>query len=210
MKTIIIGFLIGFVLGVIITQDKAYSHTFETVPVEGVPSPLPDTFHEPSYEPSLPVDVQEYIDRFYKVAVSEMKIYNIPASIKLGQAILESGKGTSTLAIEANNHFGMKCRDFDGLPIGDLVRGCIEHPDSDSSGRWSKALFLDLETPWASYRAHSVILSGSRYKHLQNYGKDYRKWAWGLYESGYAVDPDYANKLIAVIEAYNLSQFDTV
>lgn len=160
-------------------------------------------------EASIPEDVDKYIQRYAHVAVSEMDKYGIPASIKLGQAILESGNGKSRLAIIANNHFGIKCRTFDHS-VMELIDGCVDYPDSDKNGKWSKAQFLNFKTVWASYRAHSLVLLGSRYKHLHTYGKDYRKWAWGLYRSGYAVDPNYANKLIAVIEAYNLSQFDTV
>ena len=50
-----------------------------------------------------------YIERYHKVAIREMYLYKIPASITLAQGILESGSGRSDLAIRANNHFGIKC-----------------------------------------------------------------------------------------------------
>lgn len=149
----------------------------------------------------------KYAQRYAHVAIAEMEKYGIPASIKLAQAILESGRGTSRLAVQANNHFGMKCREFNN-PIMELIDGCIDYPDSDRYGNWSKAKFLNFKTVWASYRAHSLLLSSGRYEDLQKYGRDYRKWAYGLQEKGYAVDPQYAEKLIRVIEHYKLYHYD--
>lgn len=168
------------------------------------------SINKPAPTFSIPEDVAEYIDRYSDVAQQEMVRYGIPASIKLGQAILESGYGTSNLARRANNHFGIKCRSFGGLPIGELVKGCVEHPDASSTGVWSTARFLSFESVWASYRAHSIVLSGERYESLREYGRDYEKWAVGLYERGYAVDPLYSKKLIDVIKAYGLYRYDSL
>ncbi|WP_418165218.1 glucosaminidase domain-containing protein, partial [Alistipes ihumii] len=53
---------------------------------------------------------EEYIRRYKGLAVEEMDIYGIPASIKMAQALLESDNGNGRLAREANNHFGIKCK----------------------------------------------------------------------------------------------------
>lgn len=141
---------------------------------------------------------QEYISKYKDLAISEMIQYHIPASITLAQGLLESDVGRSRLATEANNHFGIKC--FSKK----CTKGhCINFPDDSH-----KDFFRKYDTVGESYKAHSIFLQKDRYRHLQEYEKDYKKWARGLSKSGYATDKKYPEKLIRIIESYNLTQYD--
>lgn len=143
--------------------------------------------------------IEAYINRFGAIAQEEMRRYKIPASITLAQGIVESGAGYSRLAREGNNHFGIKChRGWNG--------GKIYH-DDDAKGE----CFRTYKDPKESYRDHSIFLSGKqRYAFLFDIHKsNYKKWAKGLKKAGYATDPKYPEKLVAVIEEYKLYRFDS-
>ncbi len=140
---------------------------------------------------------KKYIERFARVAITEMEKYGVPASITLAQALLESDAGASKLAIESNNHFGIKCR----RECPDCT--CRNYADDD---RYD--MFRVFATAWESFRTHSRLMHDDRYKHLLQYGNDYRKWAEGLEAAGYATDPQYAEKLIRIIEFFDLFLFD--
>lgn len=140
----------------------------------------------------------EYIGRYSDVAVQEMYRSGIPASITLAQGLLESGQGRSRLATEGNNHFGIKChKDWQGERI---------YADDDAKGE----CFRKYPSAADSYRDHSDFLRfKTRYAFLFDYEiTDYKSWAHGLKKAGYATDPSYAQKLIATIEAYDLTRFD--
>jgi len=139
-----------------------------------------------------------YIAQYSGVAMDNMKTYRIPASIILAQGILESGAGQSDLAMNANNHFGIKCHsDW----TGDKV-----YKDDDSANE----CFRKYNQASESYKDHAMVLTGKkRYANLFTLRKgDYKGWAKGLKEAGYATDPKYPEKLINYIELYNLSQYD--
>mgnify|MGYP001185850506 FL=1 len=139
-----------------------------------------------------------YINKYKSLAISEMNEFGIPASITLAQGILESGNGESRLAIEANNHFGIKCHtNWDGETI---------FADDDEKNE----CFRKYSTVEESFRDHSLFLSKrDRYQFLFNYKKtNYRKWARGLKEAGYATNPKYASSLIKIIKNNNLSKYD--
>lgn len=140
----------------------------------------------------------QYIRRFSKTAVQEMHKFGIPASISLAQGLVESRYGTSTLAVRNNNHFGMKC----------FSKKCRNGHCSNFGDDHHKDFFRIFKTPWDSWRAHSLMLANGRYTRLKKFGKNYRQWAHGLENLGYATDRSYAEKLIGVIERYNLQQFD--
>ncbi|WP_394750138.1 glucosaminidase domain-containing protein [Spongiimicrobium salis] len=142
--------------------------------------------------------VEEYIDTFSEIAQSEMKSYGIPASITLAQGILESGFGRSTLTRKTNNHFGIKCHKG--------WTGEYELHDDDRKGE----CFRKYNHPIYSFRDHSTFLSTrSRYAFLFEYRKDdYKRWAKGLRQAGYATDKRYPQKLIAFIEKYELYKYD--
>ena len=141
-----------------------------------------------------------YIKKYAPIAVQEMHLNRIPASITLAQGILESGKGRSELALKSNNHFGIKCHT--------QWKGERVYHDDDEKGEcFRKYQFVE-----TSYVDHSAFLTKrKRYAFLFSYGvKDYKKWARGLKKAGYATDKQYPNKLIKIIENYKLYQFDNV
>lgn len=145
-----------------------------------------------------------YIRKHAILAVQEMEMYKVPASITLAQGLLETAGGQSKLAEQANNHFGIKCKGEDEWP-SNLPR--IYH-DDDARGE----CFRSYSSVEDSYRDHSKFLAlRPYYKALFNLDPtDYKAWANGLKRSGYATDSRYAPKLIAIIERYNLNQFDQV
>ena len=141
---------------------------------------------------------EAYIEKYSQIAVDEMNMYNIPASITLAQGILESGNGESRLAVDGKNHFGIKCHsNWNGKTI-------IE--DDDEKGE----CFRKYNRVSDAYRDHSLFLNErGRYAFLFEYNKtDYKKWAKGLKKAGYATNPKYPTLLIDLIEKYDLSRFD--
>lgn len=141
---------------------------------------------------------EEYIRTYKELAVKHMNDYGIPASITLAQGILESGCGGSRLAVEGNNHFGIKCK-------GDWTGGKIYH-DDDAKGE----CFRKYKSAEHSYRDHSKFLKESpRYAFLfELKTTDYKGWAHGLKSAGYATNPKYAELLIGIIEKNGLHDFD--
>ena len=142
--------------------------------------------------------VYGYIDQYRDAAVEEMEKYGIPVSITLAQGLLESNAGESRLALESNNHFGIKCRS--------KCRGCTCRNYSDDD---IYDMFRVFESPGESFREHSILLTGKRYKHLLDLPKtDYENWARGLKKAGYATDKKYAEKLIKIVEELKLYRYD--
>lgn len=140
-----------------------------------------------------------YVERFYKVAQTEMEKYGIPASITLAQGLLESNVGESRLAVKNNNHFGIKC----------FSRSCKRGHCSNFTDDSHKDFFRIYKSPWESYRAHSQLLKRGRYNNLFNLAStDYKGWAYGLKKAGYATDRYYAEKLINTIDDLDLHQYD--
>ncbi|SEG38344.1 glucosaminidase domain-containing protein [Sphingobacterium lactis] len=138
-----------------------------------------------------------YIDRYKGIAIEEMNKYGIPASIKLAQAILESGNGNSYLATNANNHFGIKCG-------GSWSGRSVNRPDDTAND-----CFRVYNDPEQSFRDHSQFLLRKRYEKLFTLRKDdYKGWARGLKAAGYATNPRYPELLIDLIERYDLQQYD--
>lgn len=140
-----------------------------------------------------------YIKKYAPVAVKEMKRTGVPASITLAQGLLESNAGRSMLAVEGNNHFGVKChKGWTGKTI---------HKDAEIQNECFRA-YSNAE---ASFKDHSDFLrNGKRYDFLFELKKgDYKGWANGLKKAGYATDPAYPQKLIKLIEEYDLARFDT-
>lgn len=138
-----------------------------------------------------------YIDAFKTIAIAEMNKYGIPASITLAQGILESGSGSSDLAKYANNHFGIKCTSD--------WKGKAYYKDDDNRDD----CFRVYKDPQESYKDHSEFLKRKRYASLFELDKnDYRNWAIGLKNAGYATNPKYPDLLINIIEKYQLYQYD--
>ncbi|MGK0388800.1 MAG: flagellum-specific peptidoglycan hydrolase FlgJ [Maribacter sp.] len=142
---------------------------------------------------------KDYIDQYASIAQKEMKKFGIPASIKLAQGLLESNAGESKLAKHNNNHFGIKC----------FSKKCKKGHCSNFTDHSHKDFFKKYDSPKLSYRAHSEFLQKDRYKYLKKLGTDdYQSWAYGLKEAGYATDKRYAGKLIRIIEALDLYEYD--
>jgi LysM repeat protein len=151
---------------------------------------------------------QAYINRHKEIAIQEMERAGIPASIKLAQALLESNAGQSELAQNANNHFGIKCgSDWDGKKY------FKKDDDYDEKGRLVKSCFRGYRRAEDSFIAHSEFLRDPkkewRYGFLFRLDPlDYKNWASGLKKAGYATSATYDQKLIAIIERYQLFQYD--
>lgn len=142
-------------------------------------------------------ETTEYIERFHKIAIREMYLYNIPASITLAQGILESGSGRSPLAVKANNHFGIKCSDG--------YNGKRYYQDDDKKND----CFRVYANPDQSFRDHSLFLQRPHYADLFKLRvTDYKGWAKGLKKAGYATNPKYPALLIEVIEQNYLDIYD--
>jgi hypothetical protein len=141
---------------------------------------------------------QEYIDKYKDIAIEEMKRAGIPASVTLAQGLLESDNGNSTLAVKANNHFGIKChKSWSGETF-------IHSDDRPNE------CFRKYKNAEQSFRDHSdFLLQHSRYAFLFEIDPtDYKKWCKGLKDAGYATNKHYDNMLIKIIDDNKLHQFD--
>ncbi len=159
-----------------------------------------------SFDFNADVAANDYIEKYKELAVVEMYRTGIPASITIAQGLHESNYGTSKLAIEANNHFGIKCKSYwtgktyyykddDFNKKGQLLESCFRAYNSDLDSYIDRSNFL---------------LLTERYLPLFQFDKtDYESWAYGLKYCGYATDEKYAQKLIQKIERYNLKDYDT-
>lgn len=180
----------------IVTKKKNSKPRTERVIIKNEPKPP-----VPQQTPSKPVSyanaTEAYIANFNAIAKEEMRKYKIPASITLAQGILESGSGKGRLAVEANNHFGIKCHGWTGQKI--------YHDDDASQECFRKYVHAE-----SSFEDHSIFLTGrGRYSKLfQLREDDYIAWAKGLRAAGYATDKKYPDKLISLIERYQLYKFD--
>ncbi|RXG11338.1 flagellum-specific peptidoglycan hydrolase FlgJ [Leeuwenhoekiella aestuarii] len=152
---------------------------------------------EKAYEYAPFNKVEDYIEHFAPIAKEEMRLYKIPASITMAQAVLESGAGNGNLTKKANNHFGIKCHNW---------TGAVVYHDDDEKGE----CFRKYRDPKYSFRDHSLFLTGrSRYADLFDLDPDdYKGWAKGLRKAGYATDRKYPEKLIAIIERYAMYNYD--
>ena len=141
---------------------------------------------------------QQYFDQYKDIAIEQMLHYNIPASITLAQGVFESGAGRSELARKANNHFGIKCN------YG--WAGKTSYHDDDERNECFRAY----DSAYESYEDHSKFLvNGKRYRSLFDLKvTDYKGWAKGLKAAGYATNPQYADKLIEIIQLYKLYRYD--
>ena len=145
-------------------------------------------------------DIRNYIETYKGIAIQKMVEYKIPASITLAQGIFESGSGTSRLATEANNHFGIKCKK-------EWTGATIKHDDDEA-----QECFRKYEKVEDSYNDHSLFLTTrSRYAKLFTLDiMDYKGWARELKAAGYATNPQYPERLISLIERFNLAKQDTI
>jgi flagellum-specific peptidoglycan hydrolase FlgJ len=142
---------------------------------------------------------EQYVKKYLSMAQAEMQKFGIPASVTLAQGLVESNAGESTLARKNNNHFGIKC----------FSRSCSKGHCSNHTDDSHKDFFRVFESPWMSFRTHSLMLKTGHYNRLFRFAKeDYRNWARGLKALGYATDPHYAESLINTIEDLKLYEYD--
>lgn len=135
----------------------------------------------------------DYIKQWRETAVQQQIDYGVPASITMAQALLESAAGQSELALNARNHFGIKCTSewFGG----------VYYYDDDSQGECFR-MYADAGE---SFKDHSLFLQRPRYATCFEIAvEDYEGWAYRLKACGYATDPSYARKLIKLVEDYRL------
>jgi len=198
--------LVIFILGCgpkkgIVTKEKHQESKKETVEVVKEETVKEELKEEKEKERETiakpPSSTDNYIALYAEIAKEEMRNSKIPASITLAQGILESGSGKGRLAVKANNHFGIKCHGWKGAKI---------YHDDDRS----QECFRKYKRAESSYKDHSEFLTGRRryadlFKLKPN---DYKGWARGLKKAGYATDRKYPQKLISLIERYELYKYD--
>ena len=140
---------------------------------------------------------EDYINRYKDIAIEQMMKHHIPASITLAQGLLESGAGKSLLTVSSNNHFGIKCHNE--------WTGRRFYKDDDIKDD----CFRVYDNARESFEDHSKFLLRPRYQSLFSLKTtDYKGWARGLKACGYATNPQYADKLIGLIELYGLYEYD--
>ena len=154
-----------------------------------------------AYSQALNKTYLSYIEKYRYLAIEQQRRHKVPAAITMAQGLLESAAGTSELAVQANNHFGVKC-------TTDWPGKTYTHDDETAN-----ECFRQYADVGDSYEDHSLFLHRKRYESLFTLPiGDYKNWAYGLKACGYATDPKYAEKLIRLIETYELNKltFDTV
>ncbi|SJZ99626.1 Flagellum-specific peptidoglycan hydrolase FlgJ [Chitinophaga eiseniae] len=146
------------------------------------------------------ITTQQYIAAYKSIAMEEMRRTGVPAAIKLAQGIVETQSGNGTLCLQSNNHFGIKCKN---TWTGKTIRY-----DDDAA----QECFRVYDNARDSYRDHSDFLrSNPRYSFLFRFDQeDYKSWAFGLKQAGYATNKTYPQQLIKIIEDYNLQQYSLI
>lgn len=180
------------------TKSEIPTQVVKDRPAEVEPITKPIEEKPVKTKPVISDKTLAYVEAYANVAKEEMRLHKIPASITLAQGILESSSGKGRLATKANNHFGIKCHGWKGEKI---------YHDDDKL----QECFRKYKEPTTSYRDHSKFLTRrGRYSNLFKLkSDDYRSWARGLKAAGYATDKAYANKLISLIERYELYRYDS-
>ena len=145
-------------------------------------------------------DIYSYIEKYKEPAINKMYEYKIPASITIAQGIFESACGMSHLAKDGNNHFGIKChKEWEGDTIlidDDELQECFRKYASVEESFNDHSLFLKTRPRYSGLFELDVM--------------DYAGWAKGLKAAGYATNPEYANRLIRLIETYHIARLDTL
>jgi flagellum-specific peptidoglycan hydrolase FlgJ len=180
----------------IVTKKKTSKEKTEQV---SVPEKTVSTKEASTKIASKANTIEIYIETYKAIAMQEMRQSKIPASITLAQGILESGSGKGRLAVKANNHFGIKCHGWKGKKI---------YHDDDKR----QECFRKYKQASSSYEDHSEFLTKrGRYSKLFKLKEnDYKGWAKGLRTAGYATDRKYPQKLISLIERYELYKYDAL
>lgn len=219
--TAIVGFVAYINAGVEYTQEVEakcslpITTIFENEPEPPVitdptpPQKKKDKVRQTKLSVGLKMDgsAEAFISRFAHVAQAEQAKFGIPASISLAQGLIESANGRSYLAVNGNNFFGV--RSYSGTGIARHDDCCTKRGLKKGSSKCRRPdKFKKYATAWESWRCHSNVLMNNRYQKRIKGSKDYKVWARALKAGGYATDPGYANKLVRIIERYQLQRFD--
>lgn len=156
------------------------------------------------------LSTEDFIGKIKDAAIKAWETHKILPSLTIAQAILESDSGNSELATKANALFGIKAHTDRSWPKtyrketwefanGQNVKVMADFKAYDSWG--------DSIADRSSYLANRVIGGVFIYKGILG-ERDYKKACRMIYEAGYATDPKYPDKLIGIIERYNLTRFD--
>ena len=132
----------------------------------------------------------KYVEQYKNLAVEQMQQHGVPASVVLGVAIHESGSGTSKIAQNLNNHFGMK-----GLNTNKQFKSSYKSYDSVAVSYQDFSLMLKSRKQFSS-----LFVKCSPY--------DYGAWVWGMQKGRYAASKLWASQVIAIIKKYKLYQYD--
>jgi len=154
----------------------------------------------------MTVEQREFIKTVSAMAVTAMRKHSILASLKIAQAILESGWGRSMLTVKANALYGIKATAaWQGRVYSAKTQECYDGINFTTI----KALFRAYDS-WADSCAdHSALITGlPRYRHVIG-ETDYIKASREIHRAGYATDPAYSDKLIRLIEQFSLYEFDS-
>lgn len=166
--------------------------------------------------------VDTFLNKVKPYAIEGSVTSGILPSIVMAQGALESAWGQSLLALEANNFYGIKVsNDWKGQ-VYNVITSEYSAPVKDKNGKiikegyWYKVVapFRKYNNISESIKDHSAFFTSTEWR-KQNYKavigeKNYRKAAYALQNAGYATDPNYAEKLIKVIEEYNLDKYDNL
>ena len=146
-----------------------------------------------------------FIERVGKAAAADFQLYGVLASLKIAQAILESGWGTSGLAVKANALFGIKATSaWKGRVFNTKTQECYDGVNFTTID----AAFRAYDSWEESIKDHSIFLTANaRYAAVIG-ERDYKKAVRAIHAAGYATDPAYTDKLIKIIEQYKLFEFD--
>ena len=162
---------------------------------------------QPKVNSQITVQKKEFITSLVEIAKKEQARANLLPSVTLAQAALESNFGRSELASKYHNLFGVKSENND--------TGALMTTKEYVNGQWItvKARFAIYANYEESIIAHTnLFLNGTKWDH-NLYQKvlaatTYQQAAQALQTAGYATDPNYAQKLIDLIQQYQLNQYD--
>ena len=183
-----------------ITARDMYKKISDKVLTETKQYPAVDLIND--FPGGTPQSDNAFINEVAHGAIETYQEYGILPSITIAQAILETGWGKSRIG---NNIFGIKA--------GSSWKGKTRTAQTSEyiNGKWvsTTATFRDYDSVAESIMDHAELVgTASRYEAVRN-AKDYKEAARALQEAGYATDPEYAQKLINIIEQNNLTMYDT-
>ena len=162
------------------------------------------------------MDREAFIEYIGLLAKEDMKTSGILASVTTAQGILESADGQSILSLQANNLFGMKANlsgnnwgsTWDGQTISKVTKEEVNGELIDVTAKFRK-----YNTVEESIKDHSDYLRGAKNGSKLRYEgiigeRDYKKAIQIIKDGGYATDSKYVDKIVNLIEKYDLDRFD--